>query len=303
MGKQFDRVYRLLVGVEGGDGVIIEGKSKQDALNIIFDINKDLTKQTNKCRLQVFNLSDKTAKILEREDSICILEVGYNEDIGLRRIFVGAVLKAWTARRGTESVTELELSDGQIAIRDCVVSLSYAESVLGQKVIDDVAAAMGLVVQYAEDLTYCNYANGFSFIGAGRTCLEKVCSASGLSWSIQNNVLQIIENGGDTKVIAIKLAADSGLVGTPERIVKSAKKIKKQSERNSTRNKSKDKKAGWKIKCLLQPTLTPGDLIYVESRPITGWFKIESLKHEGEYRGANWYTSLEIYEIGGEDKK
>lgn len=63
MGKQFDRVYRLLVGVEGSDGIIIEGKPKENALNITFDIDKDLTKQTNKCRLQVFNLSDKTAKI------------------------------------------------------------------------------------------------------------------------------------------------------------------------------------------------------------------------------------------------
>ena len=70
-------------------------------------------------------------------------------------------------------VTELELSDGQIAIRDCVVSLSYAASVSGRKVIDDVAAAMGLVVQFAEDLSYCSYANGFSYIGPGRTCLEK----------------------------------------------------------------------------------------------------------------------------------
>lgn len=303
MGKQFDRVYRLLVGVEGSDGVIIEGKPKQDALNITFDIDKDLTKQTNKCRLQVFNLSDKTAKILEREDSICILEVGYSEDIGLRRIFVGAVLKAWTSIKDADMVTELELSDGQIAIRDCVVSLSYAESVSGEKVIEDIAAAMGLVVQFAEGLDYCSYANGFSFIGPGRTCLEKVCAASGLSWSIQNNVLQIIENGGSTKVMAIKLNADSGLIGSPERIIKAAKKIKKLSGKKSKKNRNKDKKAGWKVRALLQPTLNPGDLIYLESKPVTGWFKIESLKHVGEYRGKNWYTNMEVYEIGGENKK
>ena len=48
MGKQFDRVYRLLVGVDGSDGIVIEGKPKENALNITFDIDKDLTKQTNK---------------------------------------------------------------------------------------------------------------------------------------------------------------------------------------------------------------------------------------------------------------
>ncbi len=303
MGHQFDRVYRLLVGVQGSDGIIVEGKPKQNALNIAFDIDKDLTKQTNKCSLQVFNLSEKTAKVFERDDSICILEAGYSEDIGLRRIFVGAVLKAWSYKKGADKITELELSDGQIAIRDCVVSLSYAENVSGQKVINDVAASMGLVVQYADGIAFNSYANGFSFIGPGRTCLEKVCAASGLSWSIQNNVLQIIENGGSTKVEAIKLNADSGLIGSPQRIVKSAKKIKKQANKKRVKStKNKDKKAGWRIRSLLQPTLNPGDLIYVESQTVTGWFKVESLKHKGEYRSKNWYTDMEIYEIGGESK-
>ncbi len=54
---------------------------------------------------------------------------------------------------------------------------------------------------------------------------------------------------------------------------------------------------------MLQPTLNPGDLIYLESKPVTGWFKIESLKHTGEYRGKKWHTNMEVYEIGGEDKK
>ena len=65
----------------------------------------------------------------------------------------------------------------------------------------------------------------------------------------------------------------------------------------------KEKKAGWRVCSLLQPTLNPGDLIYLESKPVTGWFKIESLKHTGEYRGKKWHTNMEVYEIGGEDKK
>lgn len=158
---------------------------------------------------------------------------------------------------------------------------------------------MGIMVRYAEGLTFTTFANGFSFIGAGRTCLDKVCAGTGLSWSIQNNVLQIIEQGGSTKVEAVKLNVDSGLIGSPERIVKGVKRIDKQKTRKVKKTKA-DKKAGWRVKCLLQPTLNPGDLVYVESVPITGWFKIESLKHIGEYRGSQWYTVMEVYEIGGD---
>ena len=77
-------------------------------------------------------------------------------------------------------------------------------------------------------------------------------------------------------------------------------KNKKTSNKKSKKNKGKEKKAGWRVCCLLQPTLNPGDLIYLESKPVTGWFKIESLKHTGEYRGKKngtliWkYMRLEV---------
>lgn len=296
---QFDRIYKLTIGVQGSDGIIIEAGPKTDGLNITFDIDKDLTQQTNKSNIKIYNLASSTINKIERPDSICLVEVGYGEDIGLRRIFVGYITDVWTHKDSTETVVELELSDGQIPIRDCVVSLSYADNVSRKKVIDDIAAEMGIMVRYAEGLTFTTFANGFSFIGAGRTCLDKVCAGTGLSWSIQNNVLQIIEQGGSTKVEAVKLNVDSGLIGSPERIVKGVKRIDKQKTRKVKKTKA-DKKAGWRVKCLLQPTLNPGDLVYVESIPITGWFKIESLKHIGEYRGSQWYTVMEVYEIGGD---
>lgn len=293
---QFDRVYRLTVGVEGGEGVAIEAKPKSAGLNVSFDIAKDLTTQTNKCHIKINNLSDATSKLMEREDSVCILEVGYSEDLGLRRIFVGEVTSAHSYYDGADKVTMLELSDGQKAIRDCVVTLSYADDVSRKKVIDDVAAEMGLLVTYAEGLLFTSFANGFSFIGAGRTCLDKVCTGTKMTWSIQNNVIQVIEDGGTTKMQALKLSPTSGLIGYPERLVKGPKKADLQKSDKQGKN---EKKAGWAVKCLLQPTLNPGDLIYIESKVTSGWFKVESLHHRGEYLGQDWYTDMEIYEIGG----
>ena len=86
---QFDRIYRLTVGVEGSDGIVIEAKPYQQGLSLGFDIDKDLTQQTNTRRVQVLNLSMATAKKLARDDRVRLLEAGYSEAIGLRRIFVG----------------------------------------------------------------------------------------------------------------------------------------------------------------------------------------------------------------------
>lgn len=295
---QFDRIYRITLGVQGSDGVVIEAKPYEQGLEIEFDISKTLAKQSNSCSLKIYNLSKATADKLERADTICILEVGYSEDAGLKRIFIGWVTDCYSYVSGADKITEMKLYDGHVAIRDSIVSLSYAKDVSRKKAIDDIGADMGLVVTYADDCEFTTFANGFSFTGAGRECLDKVCAGTDLEWSIQNNTLQVIKQGGNTNVQAIKLSAESGYIGFVEKLLKGPKKAAKQESKKGKKKAAKyEKKAGWKLQCLLQPVLNPGDLIYIESKIVTGWFKIESLKHNGSYSGQNWYTELEVYEI------
>ncbi len=295
---QFNRIFRLTAGTEGGEGVVIESDGTQDSLRIVFDIDKDLTQKTNKSSIRIYNLTDATRKKLEVADAVCMLEVGYAEDIGLRRIFVGEITYATTRREGPDKITELELNDGQVAIRDTYVSLGYAAGVSGTKVVEDVAAQMGIMTQIAPDLEFASYPAGFSFVGPGRECLDKVMDATGATWSIQNNVLQVIMAGGSTNVRALVFSASSGLIGSPERIVKGVTRPDEEAKKKRKVKKDKhEKKAGWKIKTLLAPTVNPGDLVRVESSTVTGWFKEESLKHSGDTHGQEWYTEQEIIEI------
>lgn len=228
---QFDRIYKITLGVQGKEGIEIEGKAKTQGLDIDFEISKTLDKSSNTCTLKIYNLKEATSKQLEMDDTICILEVGYSEDAGLKRIFIGWVTECYSYSSGADKVTELKLYDGHVAIRDSIVSLSYADAVSRKKVIDDVAADMGLLVNYADDCEFTTFANGFSFMGAGRDCLTKACDGSGLSWSIQNNTLQVIKDGGSTNKQAIKLTIESGLIGFVEKIRKSPKKANKTSKK------------------------------------------------------------------------
>ncbi len=294
---QFKRIVRLTVGQPGKDGVVIEN------LKISFDIDKDLTQQTNKCNVKIFNLAPETRKKVERPDSICILEVGYQEDIGLRRIFIGAITHAWTGGDGPDAVTELEMSDGQVAIRDSVISVGYSAGANGGKIVSDIAAQMGLLLRVANDVLFTDYPNGYSYAGYAKTALDKVCSAAGAIWSIQNNELQVIMGGGTNGVRALAFSANSGLIGSPERIVKGVKRAdsdKEQEKKKKRKVKKQDKhekKAGWKIKSLLAPTVNPGDAVRVESRTVTGWFRVETLKHSGDTHGNEWFTEHNIVEV------
>lgn len=308
---QFDRIYKITLGVQGSDGVVIEGKARSNGLQVTFDIVKDLTQKTNKCKLSIKNLNDITAKLLEKEDTICILEVGYSQDIGLRRIFIGWVTQCTTTvdANSGEVTTSLELADGQIAIRDTVVSVSYAEAVSRQKVIEDIAKEMGLNLKIADDCVFLPVANGFSFIGKGATCLDKICDGTGCSWSIQNNIIQVIKDGNSNgERYGYVFSAGTGLIGFPQRIITAPKKTDSNTATESKKAKTnkdetKEKRAGWKITTLLQPTLNPADIIRVESKIITGWFKVETLRHVGDYNGQNWYTEMEIIELKEEEKQ
>ena len=299
---QFNRIFKLTAGVQGAQGVEIASDGTQESLRITFEIDRDLTQQTNKSNIKIYNLAPATAKKLEKADTIALLEVGYAEDIGLRRIFVGAVTSASTRQEDVDVETSLEVSDGQIAMRDTILSLGYSNGVHGEKIFNDIAVQMGLITYIAPDVVFPTYSNGYSYIGKAAPCLDKICAAAGATWSIQNNVLQVILAGGNTNIKALVFAADSGLVGTPERIVEGVKRPDKNAQKKRKVKKDKhEKKAGWRINVLLAPTLNPGDLVKVESKYLDGWFKIESLRHTGDTHGQDWYTELELIELKVEE--
>lgn len=304
---QYDRVYKIMIGVQGDkDGVLIEGKPFGNGLNISFSIGKDLSQQTNKATITIYNLSEATAKKVERDDAIIELLVGYSEDNGLKRIFLGYITQVKTSWKSGERQTEISASDGQIAIRDCVVALSYYSSVSRKKVIDDIAKKMGMNVFYAKDCVFTSFAKGFSFVGAGKKCLDKACAGSDLEWSIQNNILQVLKKGGDKKLQAIKLTPETGLIGSVEYVTKASFLVKKENEGDQTGKpiySRKNRKQGHKLTCLLQPTIAPGDIIYIKARGVEGVFMCAKLTHNGEYQGQNWYTEMTVYALDDEEEK
>ena len=77
--------------------------------------------------------------------------------------------------------------------------------------------------------------------------------------------------------------------GTPRRVKAITKKKTKKEEPR--------KKAGWKINTLLVPSVNPADMVKVESKWITGWFRVEKVSHRGDYNGTNWGSAMELIEV------
>jgi hypothetical protein len=105
--------------------------------------------------------------------------------------------------------------------------------------------------------------------------LSRLCTQSGLEWSVQDGVLQFLRRGQGLERQAITLDSETGLIGSPER-------------------------AGWrriKLKALLQPDLVPGRKIVVDSSTAQGEYRITHVEYSGDTRSEDWHAELTAREI------
>ena len=271
-------------------------------LHIGFQIDKDTTKESNKAKLEIYNLSDATRKKIEVPDTEVEIYAGYEKAGGAILAFKGSVTYGFTRDAGTDCITTLDLADGTKAMRDSYCSLSYAPGTSAKTIIQRCANEMGVPVVYGDDVGELeSYQNGYSYIGQADGALTEICNALGLSWSIQNNILNIILAGGTSTNRGLVFSPQSGLVGVPERIIQAEYKSNKSNPKKTAKKKAKKekprKKAGWKIQTLLVPSVNPADMVKEESKWITGWFRVEKVSHRGDYNGTNWGSAMELIEV------
>ncbi len=296
--RLWNNVYRVVLpklGFEfnnlGEDGL---------GLKIVFSIEKDLTNKSNKTKLEIYNLSDETRAKLEKADTEVEIYAGYKDNGGALKIFSGNVTQCYSHDEGANVKTEMRLKDGQVALRDSVVTLSYPPGTSAGSIISHIASSMGLPLVYGKGVTPTAYPDGYSFVGNAPDALNEICDGQGFTWSVQNGILQVILAGSVLANHGIVFSPSSGLIGSPSRIVDANPNEDEETEERKQRRKNKkegtDKSAGWEIDTLLFPTVNPGDAVKLESRVVKGWFRVESVRHEGSSYGGDWKSHFKLLE-------
>lgn len=287
----FDRAYKLIVGQPGaGNATEVTG------LKITFNIIKTLKQDPNRNEAVIWGLSPETRARLERPNTRCELHAGYNENGGPILMFRGNVTFCWHQFDRPDVMTNLELSDGDKELRDTLLSLSYGKGVSNRKVISDIASAMGCELYMPDDVATRVWEAGFSFYGGARSALNKAARASGLAWSIQNGVLQVIKTGGATQRRAIVLADDSGMIGSPERQRQTAAQVARVRDQTTQKNtnivSASREYDGWRVKTLLMPSVNAGDQVKLESESFNGTLIASEIAHRGNSWDGDWITQF-----------
>lgn len=283
--KNFDRQYRLAFGVSEDTGFEVGKITREQPipLHIGFSIQKSETETQNTGKVSIWNLNDEHLSILNKKDCALSLRAGYGDRLNL--IFAGIISFSTTYRQGADRVTEIEVVDNLVQIRDTFCSVSYRGKVNTKTVMDDVANQMGVAVTYSYNAKFADLANGFSYVGQAKNIMDKMCQCSNLVWSIQNGVMQVkCPNDVMSKEVYL-LNAESGMIGSPSRVVVS------QSD------SGEGNVVGWDVEYLLNGAIHIDDYVKVESEAVTGYFRVYSLDIAGDNISGDWYCKARLLEV------
>jgi len=275
----WNRKYKLTAGKPGQQGF------ETSELRVSFSVSRSEEKTGNNATLSVWNLNRDHEEMITGKDCFVRIEAGY-EDTPLITIFTGYVTYGDGELDGADWRTDLELVDGRVPVRDTYVSKSYSGSTNNRNIIDDISRDMDLTVEYADDCEFGDIPNGYSFVGQGAASLDKACAASGLIWYIDNDTLHIKKVAGTKNRRAYVLSADTGLIGFPKKITKSGK-----SEND------KDV-VGYEVRYFLNADISIGDYVNLDTKRIKGFFRVQSLKIDGDTHAGDWMCTATLMKDG-----
>lgn len=272
------RVYRLQV-----DTLLITG------LRVAFNVEKTSTSEPNKARIAVYGLNPDNRAHLSRLKSARVeLSAGYEGN--LAQLFLGDTRRGPTgiqhAKHSTDWVTTLECGDGEEAYASARFSGSFAPGTSVADVARAMAASIGVGLGNLEETLKAGgfrqglstFPSGFAARGRAAEELTELLETLGLEASIQDGALVVLKPGDTLKGQAVLLTPETGLLGSP------------------AYNSGEGKDAATapptlKVSSLLQPALRPGVQVRVESRAVTGYFKVKAVSHVGDTHGtgpASW---------------
>lgn len=277
MGTLFNRTFALNLG-----GTLVSSETKDGARNEIlrvqFKIERSLSSSANTGQVSVYNLAEATRAKVSDDDIDTELEAGYTGQSST--IFRGQLEAGVSQHDGVDWVTSFQATDGGKALRRTRINYSQKNISIGEA-FDRIVAALGVGVGNAKAKiaegnirgALTGFSNGLVLSGPVKKELDRLAKTFGYSWSIQDNQLQLL---GPTDAIeagdAIILDSSRGMVGSPQ----------------------SGEKGIVEVRSLLIPQLTPGRIVALSSRQVSGFYRVEKTTYTGDTHGRDWYADLEL---------
>jgi hypothetical protein len=290
----FKRQYNIIFGVPGQTGTEISSIGQERPLHVSFDLEKADTESSNTGKLQISNLSDEHKAALSEEGCVVEIKAGYNDTCGT--IFLGGVANPSETLSNADRTLEVELVDG-LSNYDSVGTISINGIVTGDVILEEIRNQMGIesaiiTDKAAELLSTAKYANGYCFVGKLKAALQSLMDKAGLTYTLQNGVLQVFYQGEAISVQAYKISSETGLISIPKKIT-----ITESSTSSGSGDSESNGIPGYEIEYFINGAIGINDLIQVESKEINGIFRVKNQSYKGDNYGNDWKCVAQIVEV------
>lgn len=292
--RLFLRQAEVIVGtkVQGTNAAVEPQDAKLIKTRIKFSVDKQSETTPNKAKIGIYNLSQDTRNLFEKENVIVFLKAGYEGS--LSTIFFGDLNKGQHDSSGADIITNIECGDGELAIKNAIVNIGLKAGATNRQAISAAIEQLNLTRGFSEDIPLKTYLNGFTFSGRAEKLLTDLLKQVNLTWNIQDGELIIIGPSSVTTQDAVLITPSTGLIGSPTKTPQ-----------------------GVEFSCLLNPAIRPGRAIKLESKQFQGAFgsqantasssligsgaivKCRRVVHEGDTHEGTWLSKVECTAVEG----
>lgn len=276
----YDRTASVIVRSDGVETTI-------RGVRIAFDCLKSSDQTKNTATIRIWNLAQATRDKIDKQGASITLLAGYVQAGGEETLFVGDVVRANQRYVSPDWITEIELKDGNNAVKQSRLSESFKEGTTLETVIKTLTKDMGLPIKELSGIPSEQFSQGLSVTGPTADTLDKLASSYNLEWSIQDNEIQIVKEYTANSDTVIILDESSGLLGSPESIQSEGAKL----EGAQTKTKQ------LKVLSLLIPKISPARTLDIQSLQVSGLFRVKTVQHAGDTHSGDWKSTSEVMEI------
>lgn len=267
-------------------------------LNIEFKITKSVATTSNKCELIIYNADQD---LLNRLDSYqgkgiaCEIRVGRGFDQGtMPLVFQGVVSEAISKRIDNTVKTKIKLTDGGKNFKETYSKRSYKSGISVDSIVSDLIKDLSLPVGFVQKLID-RKTNGpailkqaKSFSGSTYQSLQRICTNYRADFSVQNGFVYICDRNK-----RIPMYENTPILSDSSGVIEELRL--KDTNSGALHNDVESNRSRYSIKTIMFPDIVPHTTVFVpdsEGKNIP--YKVEEVKHEGEYEGQKWYSTFEL---------
>lgn len=285
-----NRGYSLVVGDyrNNPDNAVLV-----DNLQISFEVSKSSSNKdkTNSCTIEIYNLDDNALAVLDKEFIAAEFNAGYY-NTHIKRLFAGEIAQVNTRRVGEDLVTQILMGAGYSALNFKQLSGQIPAGKKKKEVIEAIRSQISGINKGLYSGLNCNnpIVSGYPLTGTPRAALDKLCHDGEMEYTIDNNTLYVMDKGKSyqsTTDQAVVVSPDTGLIDLAYKV----------SGQGIVKKPDPAKVAGIQFLANLNADYYAGSIIKLDQGNILdGFYKVESVRHSGSWRGGNWTSDVRCSE-------